>query len=102
MTLTDIPQEKIFDVRDLPCSVKHPMILQRWEETPVGDFFVLVNGHDPKPLRYQIEAEYGKETLGWEYVAETQEAVAVKVIKIAQPAPRSSQAAPQATSCGNH
>jgi len=81
MILTEIPQDKLFDVRELPCSTKHPLILQRWDSLPVGDYFVLVNGHDPKPLRYQIEAEYGQETLGWDYLVQSQEAVAVKVIK---------------------
>ncbi len=100
MIPTEIPESKIFDVRELPCSVKHPLILQRWEETPVGDFFVLVNGHDPKPLRYQIEAEYGQASLGWDYVAQTQDAVAVKVQKLAATA-RSAQSAP-ASSCGHH
>ena len=77
------------------------MILQRWEDTPVGDFFVLVNGHDPKPLRYQIEAEYGKEHLGWEYLVQTQESVAVRVVKLSEPTFRMKQDAP-AGSCGHH
>jgi uncharacterized protein (DUF2249 family) len=60
---------------------------------------VLVNGHDPKPLRYQIEAEYGKETLGWEYLAQTAEGVAVKVIKLSEPALRTSPVVPAHSGC---
>jgi len=99
MIPTEIPQDKLFDVRDLPCSTKHPLILQRWESLPVGDYFVLVNGHDPKPLRYQIEAEYGRESLSWEYVAQTQEAVAVKVLKIQAPTRRSQPEAQASFGC---
>jgi uncharacterized protein (DUF2249 family) len=32
-----------------------------------GDSFVLVNDHDPKPLYYQLEAEYPRQ-YSWTYV----------------------------------
>jgi len=99
--MNEIPTEKLLDVREIPCSVKHPLILERWETLPVGDYFVLVNGHDPKPLRYQIEAEYGQENLGWEYLLQAQEAVAVKVTKKA-PATRTQQRSPAEFGCSQH
>ena len=41
--------ETIFDVREIPCQIKHPQIMQRFFGLPVGAFFVLVNDHDPVP-----------------------------------------------------
>ena len=39
------------DVRPIPCSIKHGLILKTWRELPVGDYFILLNDHDPVPLR---------------------------------------------------
>ena len=36
-------------------------------ELAAGAPFILVNDHDPKPLYYQLEAEYPKQ-FGWTYV----------------------------------
>jgi len=60
-TMLNQPQpgpDKVFDVRPIPCSIKHGLILRTWHELPVGDHFVLLNDHDPVPLRYQFEAEF--------------------------------------------
>ncbi len=43
-----------FDVRSIPCRVKHAQIIQRWQALPVGAHFVLINDHDPVPLYYQF------------------------------------------------
>jgi uncharacterized protein (DUF2249 family) len=52
-----IGADKVMDVRTIPCSVKHGLILKTWRELPVGDHFILLNDHDPVPLRNQFEAE---------------------------------------------
>ena len=58
---TQIPSvlgaDKVMDVRTIPCSVKHGLVLKTWRELPVGDHFILLNDHDPVPLRSQFEAE---------------------------------------------
>lgn len=56
------------------------MILQRWCDLPVNDHFVLVNGHDPVPLRYQFEAEFPG-AFRWEYVENSPECVRIKITK---------------------
>jgi uncharacterized protein (DUF2249 family)/hemerythrin-like domain-containing protein len=56
------------DVRHLAPAQRHQVILQRFEALPVGGSFILVNDHDPKPLYYQLVAEYAGE-LAWEYLA---------------------------------
>ena len=42
-------------------------IFERVHELAVGGAFVLVNDHDPKPLYYQLEAEYPHQ-FSWTYL----------------------------------
>ncbi|PSR26247.1 MAG: hypothetical protein C7B46_20120 [Sulfobacillus benefaciens] len=39
-------------------SVKHQTILAAFDALPSGHAALLINDHDPKPLLYQLEAEY--------------------------------------------
>ena len=45
----------MLDVREIPCSIKHGLIIQTFVDLKVGEHFILRNGHDPVPLRYQFE-----------------------------------------------
>ena len=49
------------DVRDLPPAQRHTTIFDAYRALLPGTGFVLVNDHDPKPLRYQFEAEHAGE-----------------------------------------
>ncbi|MGH9171845.1 MAG: DUF2249 domain-containing protein [Acidimicrobiales bacterium] len=53
--------DQILDVRDLPPAQRHETIFASYDALGAGDGFVLVNDHDPKPLRYQFEAEHADE-----------------------------------------
>jgi|SRR5579884_2733769 len=75
---------KTFDVRSIPCSIKHNQILQRWLALPIGDYFILLNDHDPIPLRYQFEAEFGS-AVRWEYRERGPENYCVKITKLSPP-----------------
>jgi len=100
MNTTEIPvigPDKVMDVRFTPCSIKHGVILQNWRELPVGEHFTLRNGHDPVPLRYQIEAQY-PDTLRWEYVSRAAEDVSVKLTKIKETLP----VGETPSACGGH
>lgn len=55
------------DVRSEIPRRRHELIFESFEELPVGAAFVLVNDHDPKPLRYQLEAENTGQ-FSWEYL----------------------------------
>ena len=55
------------DVRVIPPREKHPTIFQTFLALAPGESFVLVNDHDPKPLRYQFEFQYPGQ-FGWEYL----------------------------------
>lgn len=59
--------ERTLDVRVIPPREKHPTIFDTFASLAPGESFVLVNDHDPKPLRYQFEAEHRGE-YGWTYL----------------------------------
>lgn len=68
----------ILDVREMPPRERHPLILQTFDGLAPGGSFELVNDHDPKPLRYQFEAEQaGRFT--WEYLQEGPEDWRVRI-----------------------
>jgi len=71
-----------FDVREIPCRVKHAQIFQRWVDLPVGRYFVLVNDHDPVPLYYQFEAQFSG-AFTWEYLVRGPEEFQVKITRLA-------------------
>lgn len=69
-----------FDVREIPCRVKHAQIFERWFGLPVGQYFVLVNDHDPVPLYYQFAAQFPG-AFEWEYLLRGPEEFQVKITK---------------------
>ena len=70
-----------FDVREIPCRVKHAQIFQRWADLPVGQHFVLINDHDPVPLWYQFTAQF-PDAFEWEYLQRGPEEFRVKITKL--------------------
>ena len=55
------------DVRNLPHGGRHEIIFARLDQLTPGGAFVILNDHDPKPLRYQTEALWpGRFT--WNYL----------------------------------
>ena len=54
-------------------------------ELAVGRSFILVNDHDPKPLYYQLEAEYPKQ-FSWSYVESGPTVWRVEIAKLAKAA----------------
>jgi len=73
-------QNDTLDVRTIPPAQRHPMIFERFVALPVGGSFVLVNDHDPKPLYYQLVAEYQGQ-LRWQYLEEGPEVWRVRMGK---------------------
>jgi len=57
------------DVRTLPHQQRHEIIFKLLNALSVGQSLVLVNDHDPKPLRYQAEALWPG-VFEWSYVDE--------------------------------
>jgi uncharacterized protein (DUF2249 family) len=90
-----VDKDNVMDVRPIPCSIKHGLILKTWRELPLNGFFILLNDHDPIPLRYQFEAEFGG-CFSWDYVERGPEDFRVKITKT-QPLPAER---PGASPCG--
>jgi uncharacterized protein (DUF2249 family) len=78
---TESTDSAYFDVREIPCRIKHGQILQRWNELHVGAHFILVNDHDPIPLRHQFNAEFPG-AVSWEYLERGPEVFQVKITKL--------------------
>ena len=64
---SDGGQEPDLDVRQLPHWQRHDAIFTAYRALQPGRGFVLVNDHDPLPLRYQFEARHHGE-FTWDYV----------------------------------
>jgi len=61
------PTANEVDVRSLIPMQRHRKIFELVDELAVGASFVLVNDHDPKPLYYQLQAEYPHQFF-WNYL----------------------------------
>jgi len=72
--------ERTLDVRVIPPRDKHPTIFRTFEDLGAGESFVLINDHDPRPLRYQFEAEM-PDRFGWEYLEQGPEVWRVRITK---------------------
>ena len=66
------------DVRDLAPARRHETIFSAYLDLAPGAGFVLVNDHDPRPLRYQFEAEHAGQ-FTWEYLESGPEVWRVRI-----------------------
>jgi uncharacterized protein (DUF2249 family) len=78
--------DKVMDVRSIPCSIKHGLIIRQWLQLPVGDHFILFNDHDPVPLRYQFAAQW-PDAFTWEHLVNIPGEARVKITKLKATAP---------------
>ena len=69
----DLPRRRplntpeVLDVREIPHGRRHPRIFGIYARLTPGESFVLVNNHDPKPLRREFQAAY-PDRFGWDYL----------------------------------
>ena len=73
------------DVRTLMPAQRHAKIFELVHALAPGASFVLVNDHDPKPLYYQLEAEYPQQ-FSWTYVESGPQVWQVEIGKLAKAA----------------
>jgi len=66
------------DVRVIPPRDKHPTIFRTFDELVTGESMVIINDHDPKPLKYQLTAERSG-TFEWIYEADGPEVWRVRI-----------------------
>jgi uncharacterized protein (DUF2249 family) len=93
-----IGPDRIMDVRPIPCSVKHGLIIQTWLDLSVGDHFILLNDHDPVPLYYQFSAQWPG-AFTWEHLVKGPDEFRVKITKLKAMATVSE---PVPSCCGGH
>lgn len=68
------------DIRSLVPRQRHAKIFEMVGNLQPGDAFVFINDHDPKPLYYQLEAEFpGQFT--WAYLESGPEAWRIKIAR---------------------
>ncbi|HEX6001331.1 MAG TPA: DUF2249 domain-containing protein [Hyphomicrobiaceae bacterium] len=82
---TTRPNASVVDVRSLVPAQRHARIFQLVAELAPEASFILVNDHDPKPLYYQLEAEYPKQ-FSWTYLERGPEVWKVEIGKLAKAA----------------
>lgn len=58
------------DARKIPHQQRHETIFRTYDDLKVGESFILINDHDPKPLRYQMAAVLQGDKFSWEYLEE--------------------------------
>jgi uncharacterized protein (DUF2249 family) len=80
----DVPAD-VLDVRSLPRGLRHEEVFRALDALSAGESFVLVNDHDPKRLRAQLEAKRPG-LVGWVYLEEGPEVWQVRIELLAQPA----------------
>ncbi|MFO7593503.1 MAG: DUF2249 domain-containing protein [Pseudomonadota bacterium] len=70
----------ILDMRLIPPWDRHSTIFNTFDALSPGEFLLLVNDHDPAPLRYQFESEKAGE-FAWEYVEQGPDSWQVHIAK---------------------
>ncbi len=75
-------QPKLLDVRRLIPMERHRQIFDTYEKLQLGESFVLVNDHDPKPLYYQFEAEHTGQ-FSWKYLQQGPQIWQVEIGRVA-------------------
>ena len=76
-----IGADGVLDVRELPCSIKHGLIIHTCLNLQVGGHFILLNGHNPQKLLNQLAAEW-PESFAWAQLVNTPEEYRVKITKL--------------------
>ncbi len=66
------------DVRVIPPREKHPAIFRTFDSLAAGQSMLLLNDHDPKPLRYELAAER-PDSFDWAYEAQGPELWRVRI-----------------------
>jgi uncharacterized protein (DUF2249 family) len=66
---------------EYPPAQKHKVIFETFNSLQPGEAMLLVNDHDPRPLRYQFEIEHPG-TFTWEYLEQGPEVFRVKIGRV--------------------
>jgi uncharacterized protein (DUF2249 family)/quercetin dioxygenase-like cupin family protein len=64
-----VSEPVVIDVRPIPKPQRHTLIFQSLETLTTGQSVVVLNDHNPIPLRRQVESLYGDQ-FAWQYLEE--------------------------------
>ena len=92
-----IQPDGLMDVRALPCSVKHGLILRACLDLPVGGYIILQNGHNPQRLLDQLSLEW-PEAFAFETQVNKPEECRVKISKLKKTEEKAALPSPPACS----
>jgi uncharacterized protein (DUF2249 family) len=59
--------ERVIDVREVNPRIRHTVIIQLFEKLDDLSALQLIADHDPRPLRFQLEAKHGNRCQ-WTYL----------------------------------
>ncbi|GCF15170.1 hypothetical protein Harman_31050 [Haloarcula mannanilytica] len=68
------------DVRDLKPQRRHEALLGIFDDLAMGEGFVLVNDHDPKPLYHELKSMHG-DVIEWDYASKGDGEWRVEIVK---------------------
>jgi len=75
-------QPTVIDVRRIARGGRHPRVFARYARLAPGEAFILVNNHDPKPLRREFEAIHAG-AFSWDYLQTGPEEWRVRIGRVA-------------------
>ncbi|MBW7898396.1 hypothetical protein B188_12750 [Candidatus Brocadiaceae bacterium B188] len=70
----------VLDVRSIVPRERHSKIFNTFDGLKKDEMMVLINDHDPKPLKYQLDAERSGQ-LDWKYIEQGPEVWKVEITK---------------------
>lgn len=68
---------------EYPPHQKHKVIFETFESLKPGEAMLLINDHDPQPLRFQFQLEKG-DAFSWEYIEQGPETFKIKIGRIGE------------------
>lgn len=83
----DPPQsspETVLDLRATPRPQRHPLVFAAFDALLPGQEFLLINDHDPIPLRRQLETMRPGQ-VGWEYIERIPDSFRIRVSRTGVP-----------------
>lgn len=81
MSDTEVISPPQLDVRAIPPVARYPQIFELAHALAESQSIVIVNDHDPQPLRYQLESKYPG-LFDWEYLEQGPDIWRVEIKKL--------------------
>ena len=77
-----VEEPRVIDVRTIARGGRHPRVFAGYASLAPGEAFILVNSHDPKPLRREFEAIHAG-AFSWDYLQTGPEEWRVRIGRVA-------------------